>query len=359
MLLGMGTVAAKLKINKKQEAELIRLSKSPSLSRKLSERAKMVLMTSQGYQVQEIADELETYPNKVIFWRERFRAQGVRGLEDSVRTGRPAKHREDLWGRIVKILEKSPPKGYATWNGELIAKELDINVHAVWKLLRKHGVSLERHRSWCVSTDPQFAAKAADIVGLYLNPPQKALILCVDEKPSIQALERKTGYVYTSNKKIVNGYKSTYKRHGTINLFAALEVATGKIKARTSDSKRREEFLAFMDSIVEEYGRDLEIHVVLDNYSTHKRNDTWLKKNPNVFFHFTPTSASWLNMIEIWFGILTRKSLRGFSATSPSDIAHQIAAFVEHTNANPTPFTWRKREVKNGQIKNTIENLSN
>lgn len=357
--MSMGRKSARLKISTRQAIELEAFLKAPTATNKALERAKLILLLSQGCGVQEVADELETYPNKVIFWRDRFLSQGIAGLEDLGRSGRPSEYGADLWQRIVGCLEKSAPKGYGTWNGELVAKALGVNVYAVWKLLRKHGVSLERHRSWCISTDPQFAPKAADIVGLYLNPPQNALVLCIDEKPSIQALERKTGFAYTSDGKVVRGYKSTYKRHGTINLFAALEVATGKIRARTADSKKREEFISFMDSIVTEYGSEQEIHVVLDNYSTHKKNDMWLAKNKNVTFHFTPTSASWLNMIEIWFGILTRKSLRGFSATSPDQVAAQIREFVKITNKNPVPFIWRKRTVKNGQLKNTIDNLCN
>jgi transposase len=164
-----------------------------------------------------------------------------------------------------------------------------------------------------VSTDPEFIPKAADIVGLYLNPPENAIVISVDEKPSIQALERSTGYVATQNGKIVQGYKSTYKRHGTLNLFAALEVATGAIHTQTTQQKRRVEFLAFMDQLLLDLPKDKEYHVILDNYCIHKRNDAWLAAHPNVYFHFTPTSASWLNQVEIWFGIFSRKALRGAS----------------------------------------------
>ena len=160
------------------------------------------------------------------------------------------------------------------------------------------GIQLRRHRSWCVSTDPQFAAKAADIIGLYLSPPQNALVICVDEKPSIQALERKTGYVQTSGGKIVRGLKSTYKRHGTINLLAALNVATGVVQSKTTATRKRPDSQAFMDKVAAEMPEGKEIHVVLDHYSTHKKNHDWLARHPNVRFHFTPTSASWLNQVE-------------------------------------------------------------
>ena len=213
--------------------------------------------------------------------------------------------------------------------------------------------------SWCVSTDPEFAAKAADIVGLYLNPPQNALVVSVDEKPSIQALERPTGYVQTDNGRIVRGFKSTYKRHGTLNLFAALEVATGVIHGKTTLLKRRLEFLEFMEGLLADLPAHREIHVILDNYCIHKRNEAWLAAHPNVFFHFTPTSASWLNQVEIWFGIFSRKVLRGANFLGVSELRQAIEAYMAAYGPAAKPFVWRKREVRGSQLRNTIVNLCN
>ena len=210
-----------------------------------------------------------------------------------------------------------------------------------------------------MSTDPEFAAKAADVIGLYLDPPHNAVVISVDEKPSVQAIERKTGYVQTSSGKIVRGMKSTYKRHGTINLFAALNVATGVIRSKTTESKKRPDFQSFMDEVVADVPPTQEIHVIVDNYSTHKKNDDWLAKHSNVHLHFTPTSASWLNQVEIWFGIFTRKSLRGASFSSKEQLTQAIATFVESYNKKAAPFVWRKREVKGTQLRNTIVNLCN
>jgi len=184
-------------------------------------------------------------------------------------------------------------------------------------------------------------------------------VISVDEKPSIQALERKTGYVETDSGKIVRAYKSTYKRHGTLNLFAALEIATGEVKTAITQLKRREEFLQFMDQVVAETSPGQELHVILDNYCTHKKCDGWLAKHPNVHFHFTPTSASWLNQVEIWFGILSRKALRGLSARSTAELRQAIEAFIAAYAKHPKPFKWRKREVKGSQLRNTIVNLCN
>lgn len=174
----------------------------------------------------------------------------------------------------------------ASWDGGSLATALGVSDDAVWRVLRKEGIQLQRHRSWCVSTDTEFAAKAADVIGLYLNPPENALVLSVEEKPSIQALERARGYVQTSSGKIVQGMKSTYKRHGTVNLFAALELATGVIRGKTTQTKKRADFQAFMDEVVADQPADRQIHVILDNLNTHKKNEDWLTQAPKCHLPF-------------------------------------------------------------------------
>lgn len=225
--------------------------------------------------------------------------------------------------------------------------------------MRAEGIQLRRQRSWCISTDPEFAPKAADIIGLYLHPPECALVLSVDEKPTIQAIERATGYVKTSSGKIVRGIKSTYKRNGTINLFAALNVATGVVHGKTTATKKRADFQQFMEEVIAEQPKGQMIHVILDNLNTHKKNEAWLAAHPQVRFHFTPTSASWLNQVEIWFGILQRKALTGASFTSIEQLVQAIRDFLEAHNRTAKPFIWRKREVRGAQLRNTIINLRN
>jgi len=291
--------------------------------------------------------------------RQRFAARGIAGLHDQPRPGKKPKYGEDLRRRILRQLELPAPAGLAGWDGGTVALALGVSDAAVWRVLRQEGIQLRRHRSWCVSTDPQFAAKAADIIGLYLDPPANALVLSVDEKPSIQALERATGYVQTSSGKIVQGLKSTYKRHGTLNLFAALEVATGFIRGKTTQTKKRVDFHAFMSEIVEDHPADRQIHVILDNYCTHKKNETWLAAHPNVTFHFTPTSASWLNQVEIWFGIFRRTALSGASFRTVEHLKQAIQDFTAAYNQRAAPFVWRKREVKGAQLRHTIVNLRN
>ena len=356
----MSRVAIAVSCSEEERQELERLSKSRTEEARIVERARIVLGCLAGKRNDEIAAEVAVRPGTVGVWRQRFAAEGLKGLRDRQRPGKPPVYPPtELRRRILEQLEQPPPAGMANWDGGSLAQALGVSDDAVWRLLRKEGIQLQRQRSWCVSTDPQFASKAADIIGLYLNPPDNALIISIDEKPSIQAIERPSGFVYTSSGKMVRGLKSTYKRHGTINLFAALNVATGIIQSKTTATKKRPDFQAFLDDVVADVPPDREVHVILDNYGTHKKNDDWLAAHPNVSFHFTPTSASWLNQVEIWFGIMSRKTLRGASFESTKQLTQAINDFIVTYNDKATPFVWRKREVKGSQLRNTIANLRN
>jgi transposase len=216
--------------------------------------------------------------------------------------------------------------------------------------LRSHKIDLAARKSWCESNDPHFAAKAADVVGLYVAPPEKAIVLCVDEKPSIQALERAQGYLKLPNGRALTGQSHDYKRHGTTTLFAALEVATGKIIATHSKRRRRVEFLDFMNSVTAVFPNQ-KLHVILDNLNTHKKNEDWLKAHPNVKFHFTPTSASWLNQVEVWFSILQGQSLSGASFTTLKQLEQHIDDYVKAYNVRAEPFVWTKKKVRQRRFK--------
>ncbi len=346
-----------LKYSEEQKKALEKMASSQTMEARLVQRAKIILKCLEGKPHWQVARELEIRPNTVSDWRRRFESEGISGLNDRPRSGKPVEYGGEFRNNVLSLLEQPPPDGLASWDGSEVAKHLNVSPHAVWRLLRKEGICLSRQRSWCVSTDPEFIPKAADIIGLYLNPPKNAFVISVDEKPSMQALERSTGYVRATDKKIVKGLKSTYKRHGTLNLFAALEVSTGIIHGKTTQQKRRIEFLEFMDEIMEDMPGGKEVHVILDNYCIHKKNDEWLKEHPNVFFHFTPTSASWLNQVEIWFGILARKVLRGANHKSTEELRESVEKFIAAYNPNAKPFVWKKREVKGSQLKNTIANL--
>lgn len=324
------------------------------------ERARIVLFRLEGKEIQQVARELRVSIPTVTKWCKRFSLWGVRGLFDALRSGKPVKYDAAFRNRILALLEQPPPEGQSRWDGPAVAERLGSSVHAVWRILRREGIHLQRQRSWCVSTDKEFAVKAADVVGLYLNPPLNAVVLSVDEKPSMQAIERPSGYVETDSGAVVRALKSTYKRHGTLNLFAALEVATGQVKTKITELKKRADFQSFLEGVIAEQPADKEIHVILDNYSTHKKNDGWLAKfEGRVLFHFTPTSASWLNQIEIVFRLLQRKALTGASFTSKDQLRDAIEAFIRRHNERAKPFRWRKREVKGSQLRNTIVTLCN
>jgi transposase len=314
--------------------------------RRMAFRAEVVLTLAEGLSNEAVAGRLGTRAATVSKWRGRFAHKGLSGLSDAPRSGKPRHYAAEDERRVLAALDRPPPTGYARWDGTLLARELgDISKHQIWRVLRRHEISLARRRSWCISTDPAFAQKAADVVGLYLQPPENAVVLSVDEKPHIQALERAQGWLKLPNGKALTGFNHEYKRHGTTTLFAALDVATGLVKIGHYRRRRRVEFLDFMNRVIAAHpGR--EIHVILDNLNTHKpKHDRWLARHKNVHFHFTPTHASWLNQVEIWFSILSAKALAGASFTSPQQLREQIDAFINAYNQDAHPFEWTKQVV--------------
>lgn len=344
--------AIEIRLSRKERAVLEARLRAGTTEQRHLLRTRIVLEAAEGLGTREIARELETTPTTVSLWRGRFARQRLDGLEDLPRSGTPPIYNAEMTDkRIRAILDQPPPKGYARWNGPLIAKALgDVDVQYVWRSLRKQKIDLGGRKSWCESKDPQFAVKAADVVGLYLAPPENAVVLCVDEKPSIQALERAQGYLKLPNGRTLTGQSHDYKRNGTTTLFAALEVATGKVKGSHKKRRRRKEFLAFMNDVVADYP-NRKIEVILDNLNTHKKNDAWLKRHPNVTFHYTPTRASWLNQVECWFSILQGQSLAGASFTSVEQLKLHISDFIETYNETAEPFEWTKSEVYQRRVK--------
>jgi transposase len=352
--------APALECSAEDQASLVAISKSRTGEARDVERAKIILACLEGKEIQQVAQELGVSVPTVSKWRKRFALWGLRGLQDQHRSGKPVTYDAAFRNRVLALLEQPPPVGMSHWDGPTVAEKLDSSVYAVWRVLRREGIYLQRHRSWCVSTDKEFAPKAAEVVGLYLNPPVNAVVLSMDEKPSMQAIERPSGYVQTDSGAVVRALKSTYKRHGTLNLFAALNVGTGQVQSKITEYKKRADFQSFLDGVIADQPLDKEIHVILDNYSTHKKNDDWLAKfDGRVQFHFTPTSASWLNQIEIVFSLLQRKTLNGASFKTRDQLRDAIEAFIRKHNERAKPFRWRKREVKGSQLQNTIVNLCN
>lgn len=357
----MSKHATIITLTPEDRAQLNHWVRSPSTEQRLVTRAHIILAAAADRSTTVIATNLGLRTATVSKWRTRYANSGIPGLSDAPRSGATVTYGDDTERRILEQLDKMPPEGYSTWSGGLLAAALgNVPDHQVWRILRKHRIHLQRRRSWCVSTDPEFAPKAADIVGLYLQPPEGALVICVDEKPGIQALERAQGWLRLPNGKALTGYNHEYKRHGTINLFAALTVATGQVKTGCYPRKRRVEFLDFMNQVVAGYPKAQELHVVLDNYRTHKpKHDRWLQRHPYVHFHYTPTHASWLNLVEVWFSILWRQALRGASFTSPRQISEAIEKYVAAYSRQAHPFEWKKQQVVSGKLKLNYAHLRN
>ena len=350
--------ATVITLTEEERAVLEIMVRSPKTARGLSERARMVLLASDGRSTRSIAAELDTWPGRVSRWRIRFAGDRVAGLSDKPRPGAAPKYGEETARRVLALLDEAPPAGFARWTAPLLAQALgDVSDQYIWRFLRRHKIDLSGLKSWCQSNDPDFVPKAAEIVGLYLDPPEDAIVLAVDEKPQIQALERAQGYLKLKNGRSLLGHGHTYKRHGTTTLFAALNVATGEVQTRHYKRRRRREFLDFMNRVVAAHP-DREIHVVLDNLNTHKpKRDRWLQAHPRVHFHYTPNYASWLNQVEIWFSILSRATLKGASFTSPRQVRNAIDAFVEIHNENPKPFNWVSTNIQQKTLKPRYRDL--
>ena len=318
--------ATVIRLDRKTRSELEGWLRASTTEQRMVRRARIVLLAADGWASRAIARKVGVMTGVVSVWRTRFAASGIDGLKDKPRPGAKPIYTEATGRRILAVLDRPLPKGRARWTCELVAEALgDVDVNYVRRFLRKQKIDLAGRKSWCESNDPEFAARAADVVGLYMAPPRNALVICVDEKPSIQALERAQGYLKLPNGRALTGHSHDYKRHGTSTLFAAFEVATGKVKAAHKKRRRRKEFLDFMDEVVAAY--------------------------PKVKFHYTPTRASWLNQVEGWFSILQGQSLAGASFTSVEQLRQHIDAFIESYNKDAQPFCWTKSMVHQRRVK--------
>jgi transposase len=305
------------------------------------ERARIVLAVAGGAGTTGAADLVGVSRPTVIKWRDRFAEHGLAGLDDEPRSGRP-KTIDDA-AILAATLDPPPDKlGVTHWSTRLLATHLGIGDATVARAWRKYGVKPWRRETFKFSTDPELEGKVRDVVGLYLDPPEKAIVLCVDEKSQIQAVNR-TAPILPVRPGLPEKATHDYKRNGTTTLFAALEVATGKVTDECYDRHGKAEFLDFLTKVAKTYPRR-ELHVVVDNYHTHKHDDInrWLAKNPRVTLHFTPTSGSWLNLVEVFFGIITRQAIRRGSFDSVKQLVTAIRTFIEAWNDRCHPFTWTK-----------------
>jgi transposase len=322
-------------------AELSRWLRAPSMPAGLAQRARIVLLAADGAGTNEIVTRTGVSKPTVIAWKKRYAAGGVAGLQDRPKPGRPAQ--VDEVAVVLATLEPPPERlGVTHWSSRLLAGQLGISNVWVARIWRKWGLQPWRRETFKFSTDPQLEAKVRDVVGLYLNPPEKAVVLSVDEKSQIQALDR-TAPILPLRPGLPEKATHDYVRHGTTTLFAALEVATGKVTDACYPRHRHTEFLRFLKQVAKAYPR-VELHIVADNYATHKHPavQAWLAKNPRITLHFTPTSGSWLNMVEIFFGIITRQAIRRGTFTSVKDLTSAIRRFIDSWNDRCQPFTWTK-----------------
>jgi transposase len=315
--------------------------RSPSLRAGLAQRARIVLLAADGVGTGEIVHRVGVSKPAVIRWKRRYASDGLAGLDDKPKSGRPP--RIDPMAIVLATLEPPPERlGVTHWSSRLLAKRLGVSDFTVSTTWKKWGLQPWRSQTFKFSTDPELEAKIRDVVGLYLNPPDKAIVLCIDEKSQVQALDR-TAPILPLRPGIPEKQTHDYVRHGTTTLFAALEVATGRVTDACYPRHRNEEFLRFLGQVAKAYPR-VKLHIVVDNYATHKHPNVqaWLARNKRITLHFTPTSGSWLNMVEIFFGIITRQAIRRGTFTSVKDLIGAIEVFIDGWNERCEPFIWTK-----------------
>jgi transposase len=337
----MPRVALPIELDAQTRNTLEKFVHSSSTSQSLVLRSRIVLAAAGRSNNQEIATALKIPAVTVGKWRQSFAIDGIEGLRDAPRSGRPPKHDADTRNRVHTLVCQQP-EDQSRWSVRTLAAELRLPASTVHAILVAAKLQPHRIRTFTFSPDPDFESKLLDVVGLYLNPPENALVLCVDEKTGIQALDRTQPLLPLSAKK-PRAWTNEYKRHGTQTLLAALEIATGKVVAHIRDRRTSVDFLSFMDNVVRSYPtRDL--HVILDNLNIHKNEaaQQWLIRHPRVHFHYTPTHASWMNMIECFFSILTRQALTQSVHRSKKDLKDFLLRYLEKYSENPKPFTWTK-----------------
>lgn len=320
---------------------LLSITRLLALAHGLVRRAKIILMAAEGSTNKMIAEKLDLAPIVIGMWRRRFLKQGLMGLYDEKRPGGPRSISDERIARLIRKTLHKKPKGDTHWTCRSIAQETHLSKSTVQRVWQAFAMQPHRQKHFKLPTDPFFIEKVRDIVGLYLNPPESAMVLCVDEKSQIQALDR-TQPILPLGLGYVEGVTHDYIRHGTTTLFAALDIASGEVLTQCKARHRHQEFLTFLRHIDANVPEDLDIHLVVDNYSTHKHAKVrnWLAARPRYHVHYTPTYASWLNQVEIWFNIITQKAIRRGTFRSVKDLIEKIKQFVDQYNKNSKPFTW-------------------
>ena len=342
-----------------QQVELTRIVQSRSLPAGYVFRARLILMLAEGYSYGTIKKSLRTTAPTISRWKQRFLAAGLDGLDTS-HPGQPASVlTTGLRARILAATRRKPRDGSTHWSCRRLAAELGISKDAVHRVWQEAGLKPHRLERYMASDDPDFEAKAADIIGLYLNPPQHAAVFCVDEKTAIQALDRLDPVLPLSPGRAErHGFE--YYRHGTLSLYAALETATGRVHGKTAARHTSQDFVSFLHEVVAQCPARQQIHIILDNLSAHKTRlvDEFLHDNSRVHFHFTPTYSSWLNQVELWFGKIERDLLARGVFTSVSDLAHKIKRYIRAYSANTKSVQWKysdpTRRIRSNDFSATV-----
>jgi len=330
-----------LVLAERQREELESLARSRSMPHGLVRRAKIILLSADGMTNKAIGERIGMSNWRVGEWRKRYLRQGMAGLYDEARPGGPRSIEDEEIAALIRKTLDETPKNATHWTCRSLAEESGLSKSTVQRVWKAFGIQPHRQKHFTLSTDPYFVDKVRDIVGLYMNPPDKALVLCVDEKSQIQALDR-TQPMLPMGLGYVEGLTHNYRRHGTTTLFAALDVATGNVIAQCKRRHRHQEFLQFLRHIDQNVPANLDVHLIVDNYATHKheRVRRWLAARPRYHIHYTPTYSSWLNQVEIWFNIITQKAIRRGSFKSVPQLVKRIQAFVTKYNADAHPFAW-------------------
>lgn len=321
--------------------QLKSMANSRSLPHALVTRARIIVMANEGMNNKTIAQKTGFCFATVSQWRRRFIKQGFEGLYDEPRPGGPRSIKDEQIALLIKKTLNTKPLNDTHWSCRSIAQKTKLSKSTVHRVWRAFGIQPHRQKHFKLSTDPFFVEKVRDIVGLYLNPPDNAMVLCVDEKSQIQALDR-TQPMLSLGLGYVEGVTHDYIRHGTTTLFAALDIVSGKVITQCKPRHRHQEFLQFLRHIDANVPKDLDIHLVVDNYTTHKHQKVrrWLAMRPRYHIHFTPTYSSWINQVEIWFNIITQKAIRRGTFRSVKDLITNIQSFANHYNAQSKPFAW-------------------
>jgi len=335
-------IAPPIELTESEVSTLTVWSRGRRTPTRLMKRAKIVLMAAEGEQNKTIGELLRIDRRQVSRWRRRFIEKGLAGIEkDLPRGGRTAKKRKHMAPLIIETTTQSKPINATHWSVRTLAHRLGIDKSMVHRVWQASGLKPHLAKTFKVSRDKHFVEKVIDVVGLYLNPPEHALVLCADEKTSVQALDR-TQPGLPLRRGRLGTMTHDYKRHGTTTLFAALEMTEGRIIATCMNRHRHQEWIKFLNLIDQQTPAGLDLHLIVDNYSTHKhpRVKAWFKRHPRFHLHFVPTSSSWLNMVERWFRDLTDKRIRRGIFQSVAELIAAIEAYIQHHNSHPKPFVW-------------------